>query len=57
MLSFVLRRDQKLPKAAFRSLYKTSFYDNSKIVAELNFDFTLYKETIKRVALNYMNRH
>ena len=57
MLSFVLRRDQKLPKAAVRSLYKTSFYDNSKIVAELNFDFTLYKETIKRVALNYMNRH
>jgi dihydroflavonol-4-reductase len=41
-------------KATVKSLFKISFYDASKIEKELNFKFTPYQETLKRVANNYL---
>jgi hypothetical protein len=55
-LSFLLGRDQKLPKSTVNTLYKTSFYNSSKITNELNFNFISHKETLLRVAKNYMSR-
>jgi nucleoside-diphosphate-sugar epimerase len=55
-LYFVFGRDQKLPKSAVKSLYKTSSYDSSKIINQVNFSFNLYHDTIVRVARNYLNR-
>jgi dihydroflavonol-4-reductase len=56
MFALLLGKSQKLPKSTVRSLYKISFYDSSKIVNELNFSFTPYKDTLARVAQNYLNK-
>jgi dihydroflavonol-4-reductase len=49
----VFRIKRKLLKATVRSLYKTSFYDASKIEKALDFKFTPPNKTIERVARNY----
>tara|TARA_R110000787_G_scaffold137132_2_gene249858 strand:+ start:1397 stop:2410 length:1014 start_codon:yes stop_codon:yes gene_type:complete len=49
----VFRIKRKLLKATVRSLYKTSFYDASKIEKALDFKFTPSNKTIERVARNY----
>lgn len=54
LFALLLRKSQKLPKSIVRSLYNISFYDNSKIVNELNFSFTSYEDTLRRVAENYL---
>jgi len=45
---------RKLPKNMLNTLYTTSYYDASKIEKELNFKFTPYKETLQRVAKDYL---
>jgi hypothetical protein len=52
----VFRRKRSLLKATVRSLYRISFYDTSKVEKELDFSFTPYKETLSRVAKNYLKR-
>ena len=49
----VFRIKRKLLKATVRSLYKTSFYDASKIKETIGFKFTPSDKTIERVARNY----
>tara|TARA_B100000809_G_scaffold266699_1_gene330829 strand:- start:6944 stop:7957 length:1014 start_codon:yes stop_codon:yes gene_type:complete len=49
----VFRIKRKLLKATVRSLYRTSFYDASKIEKALDFKFTPPNKTIERVARNY----
>lgn len=44
---------RKLFKSTVNSLYKTSYYDGSKIERELKFEYTPYLTTLKRVAENY----
>tara|TARA_R110000772_G_scaffold87489_7_gene182404 strand:- start:582 stop:1598 length:1017 start_codon:yes stop_codon:yes gene_type:complete len=56
MFSLLLGKSQKLTKSTVRSLYNISFYDSSKIVNDLNFSFTPYKDTLVRVAQNYLNK-
>jgi dihydroflavonol-4-reductase len=46
---------RKLLKATVRSLYKKSFYDNSKLRSQLNFTFSPLEETLRRVVKNYNN--
>ena len=53
LLYKVFRIKRKLLKATVRSLYKTSFYDASKIKEVLEFKFTPSDKTIERVARNY----
>ncbi len=43
---------RKLVKANIRSMYKDSYFDNSKIIKELNFEFTPLDETLKRIINN-----
>ena len=57
MFALLLGKGQKLTKSTVRSLYKISYYDSSKIVNELNFSFTAYKDTLARVAKNYLNNN
>lgn len=49
----IFRTKRKLLRPTVDSLYKTSFYDASKITTDLNFQFTHYRETLRRVAENY----
>ena len=49
----IFRTKRKLLRPTVDSLYKTSFYDASKITTDLNFQFTPYRETLRRVAENY----
>jgi dihydroflavonol-4-reductase len=56
MFALLLGKSQKLTKSTVRYLYKISFYDSSKIVNELNFSFTPYKDTLARVTKNYLNK-
>lgn len=49
----VFRIKRKLLKATVRSLYKTSFYDASKIEKAIDFKFSPSNKTIERVARNY----
>jgi nucleoside-diphosphate-sugar epimerase len=53
MSSKLLGTKRKLLKSTINSLYKTSYYDASRIEKEMNFKFTPYEETIKRVASNF----
>ena len=53
LLYKVFRIKRKLLKATVRSLYKTSFYDASKIKEVLGFKFTPSDKMIERVARNY----
>jgi len=53
MSSKLFRTKRKLLKSTVNSMYKTSFYDASKIEKELKFEFTPYRETIKRVVTNF----
>ena len=46
---------RSLIKSTVLSLYKRSNYDASKIERELDFSFTPYKQTLERVAKNYLN--
>jgi dihydroflavonol-4-reductase len=55
LFALLPRKSQKLTKSIVRSLYNISFYDNSKIVNELNFSFTDYKDTLARVSKSYLN--
>ena len=57
LVSIVFRKKRSLLKATVRSLYKISFYDTSKIETDFNFSFTPYKETLTRVAKNYLKRN
>ena len=57
LLAFLIGKNQKLPISTVHSLYRTSFYDGSKIMNELNFNFTPYKETLERVAKNFLNKN
>lgn len=52
----VFGKKRTLSKTTVESLYTCSFYDTSKIEKELNFTFTPYKETISRVAHNYLQK-
>lgn len=56
LASAIFRTKRSLLNATVRSLYKISFYDTSKIEAELNFSFTPYRETLERVANNYLKQ-
>lgn len=56
ILALLFNKSRKLPTSTVRSLYKVAFYDTSKIEKELNFSFTPYKETLARVAKNYLNK-
>ena len=47
------RTKRKLLKSTVNSLYKISFYDASRIEKELDFEFTPFEETIKRVVTNF----
>lgn len=49
----ILRIKRKLLKATVRSLYKTSFYDASKIERAIDFKFESSDNTIERVARYY----
>lgn len=49
----VFKTRRKLLKATVRSLYKTSFYDASKIKETLDFKFNNTNKTVERVARNY----
>ena len=49
----VFKIKRKLLKATVRSLYKTSFYDASKIEKTIDFKFLPSYKTIERVARNY----
>lgn len=49
----VFKVKRKLLKATVRSLYKTSFYDASKIKETMDFKFTPTNKTIERVARYY----
>jgi nucleoside-diphosphate-sugar epimerase len=57
LVSAVFRKKRSLLKTTVRSLYKISFYDTSKIETELNFSFTPYKETLARVAKDYLKHN
>jgi len=56
MFALLLGKGQKLPKSTVHSLYNISFYDSSKIINELSFSFTPHKETLARVAQNYLHK-
>ncbi len=49
-------KKRSLYSATVRSLYKISFYDASKIEKAIDFKYIPYKETLSRVAKNYMIR-
>ena len=51
--SKLFRTKRKLLKSTVNSLFKTSFYDASRIEKELGFEFTPFEETIKRVVKNF----
>lgn len=51
--SKLLGTKRKLLKSTVNSMYKTSFYDASKVKKELDFEFTPYQETVKRVVTNF----
>ncbi|GHC46333.1 NAD-dependent epimerase/dehydratase family protein [Ulvibacter litoralis] len=56
VVSTLFGTKRKLLKTTITSLYNFSIYDTSKIEKELNFTFTPYKETIARVATNYLQK-
>jgi len=45
---------RKLLKATVNSLFNKSYYDASKIKEDIDFDFTPYQETLKRVSSFYL---
>jgi len=51
--SVIFRTKRKLLKATVHSLYKKSFYDNSKLISQLAYDFIPFDETVGRVAKAY----
>lgn len=53
LINKVFRTKRKLLRATVRSLYKTSFYDATKIKKAIDFNFTPSQNTIERVARNY----
>lgn len=53
LINKVFRTKRKLLRATVKSLYKTSFYDASKIKKAIDFNFTPSHKTIERVARNY----
>lgn len=53
LINKVFRTKRKLLRATVRSLYKTSFYDASKIKKAIDFNFSPPQKTIERVARNY----
>ncbi len=57
LLSIIFRTKRRLLKATVHSLYKLSFYNTSKVETDLNFSFIPYKETLARVAKNYMKHN
>ena len=54
--ALLLGKNQKLPKSTVRSLYKTAFYDSEKISNALNFSFVSSKETLARVAKDFLRK-
>jgi|TARA_R110002110_G_scaffold368933_3_gene578976 nucleoside-diphosphate-sugar epimerase len=55
LLGLLLGKSRKLTKSTVNSLYRTSFYNSSKIENEFGFSFIHYKDTLARVAKNYLN--
>ena len=54
--SKLIRTKRRLNDSTVHSLYKISFYDASKIEANIDFSYTPYSETLKRVAENYLKK-
>jgi len=49
----ILGTKRKLLRATVHSMYKTSFYDSSKINDEFTYDFITFEDTIERVTNTY----
>lgn len=47
---------RRFVRSNIRSMYKKSYYDNSKIIKELNFQFTPLEETLKSLANKYQKK-
>jgi dihydroflavonol-4-reductase len=53
--SMIFRTRRRLLKATVRSMYKISRYDGSAITKDLEFEYTPYSETLKRIVERYLS--
>ncbi len=55
-VNLLFKTQRKLVKATVRSMFSVSNYEASKIKKALGFEFTPYRETLKRVAANHTKK-